>query len=200
MNKYIFTLLLLLTLSYGQLFAQKRTVRTKLSLSENTFAIKNVASGKYLDLPGAGSNAKKDNGTNVKLWDYDSGNDRKFQFTEYNHSGYYFIRPCHCNSRLDIEGCYPGRLFCKYYKNKKGAPIQIWEYNGSTGKGVALWKLEEVKPGQFVIINKYSGLVMDASASNVHKNGCKVMIWNRNNNDNQLWELIDIKTGKRYEE
>ena len=178
--------------------AQKRTVKKKLSLTETTFYIKNVASGKYLDLPGYATKAKKDNGTNVVLWDHDTGSDRKYEFQSAG-GGYYYVLPQHCDSRLDVEGCFPDKWFCNYYKNKNGAPIQIWSFNGKSAHDVGKWSLIEVKKGQFLLYNKYAKKVLDADGNNTNKNGCKVQIWTRNNNNNQLWELIDVKTGQRYE-
>lgn len=195
MKHLILALILLFTVSNG--FAQKRTVKKKLSLTESIFYIKCVKSGKYLDLPGVGNAAAKGNGTNIQLWDIDSGNDRKFKFQSAG-SGYYYILPQHCKSRLDVEGCFPDRWFCEYYKNKKGAPIQIWEFNGSSAHDVGKWKMEQVNPGQFMLVNKYSGKALDA-AGDANKNGCRVVIWDAHRGSNQQWELIDVKTGQRYE-
>ena len=189
----VLTALLCITLCS---YSQKRTVKKSLSLTENTFYIKSVESGKFLDLPGYKDKADKGNGSNVVLWDHDTGADRKFKFKPVG-NGYYWILPQHCKSRLDVEGCYPNKWFCNHYKNKKGAPIQIWSFNGSSDD-VGKWKLVKVNKGQYMIQNKYSKKVIDA-AGDAHKNGCRLVIWDAHRGNNQLWELIDVKTGARYE-
>jgi len=194
----LFSILLLVSVVYSPASAQKRTRKVKMSLSEETFFIRNVASGRELDLPGYASRAKKDNGTNVVLWDHDDGNDRKFKFQSAG-GGYYYILPQHCKSRLDVEGCFKGKWFCGTYKHENGAPIQIWEFNGSSGHDVGKWRLKEVRKGQFQIFNKYSNKALDASAGGINKNGCKVQVWSSHGGSNQLWELISVKTGQRYE-
>ncbi len=193
MKQIVLTLAILSIFVSG--YAQKRTVKKKIALTETAFYIKNVASGRYLDLPGYADKAQRGNGSKVVLWDHDTGNDRKYKFKDAG-DGHYYIMPQHCNSRLDVHGCFKDKWFCNTYKNDNGAEIQIWQFDTNE---VGRWRLEQVKKGQFVLINKYSGKVMDAAAQGLSKNGCKVQIWSRNNSDNQLWELIDVKTGQRYE-
>ncbi|TAJ10109.1 hypothetical protein DMA11_19475 [Marinilabiliaceae bacterium JC017] len=194
--KQLFTISLLLLMTTGYSSAQKRTVKKSISLTGTTFRIRNVRSGKYLDVPGYGRDASTSNGRNVQLWDLDDGADRKFKF-EPAGGGYYYIKPQHANVRLDVEGCWPGRPFCHYYKDEKGSPIQIWSFD--TNK-VGRWRLEQVNNGQFLIINKYSGMAIDAKTKPVYDNGCPVIQWKITYEDIQLWELIDTKTGQRYEE
>lgn len=171
--------------------AQKRTVKKQVSLTESVFYIKNVQSGRYMDLPG--NPGKTDNGTNVQIWDLDNGSDRKFKFVDAG-DGYYYIKPQHCsNSRLDVEGCWPDRYFCNHYKNKNGAPIQIWSHDDND---VGKWKLEQVEKGRFVILNKYSGKVLDATGSG---NGSSIVIWSKHSGANQQWELITVDKSERYE-
>jgi len=176
--------------------AQKRIVRKKLSLTETTFYIKNVAAGKYLDLPGYAFDAQKGNGSRVQLWDMDDGIDRKFKLKDAG-DGYYYIMPQHCNSRLDVHGCWPDKWFCNIYKNERGAPIQIWDFDTND---VGKWRLEQVRPGQFILVNKYSNMALDADANRIKENGCKVNQWDIHKRDNQLWELISVDTGQRYEQ
>ncbi len=195
MKRIILALAIFGIVSFGH--AQKRIVKKKLSLTGTTFYIKSVASGKFLDLPGYAANASKENGTNVSLYRYDDGADRKFKFQSAG-GKFYYVLPQHCKSRLDVEGCFPDKWFCKTYKNKKGAPIQIWSFNGKSAHDVGKWKLERVNKGQFMLVNKYSGKVIDATSG--AKEGCRLVIWDAHKGKNQLWELIDVKTGQRYEQ
>lgn len=177
-------------------FAQKKTKKVKLDLEETTFHIRNVANGKYLDLQGYASKAQSHSGANVQLWDLDEGNDRKLKFIP-SGNGYYYIQFQHAKVNLDVHGCYDGKLFCGTYKKEKGANVQIWKAGSSKPQQ---WKLEQIKPGKFRIINRYSGKSLDASAKGLNKNGGNVLQWTWHGNDNQLWELIDVKTGAKYQE
>ena len=158
--------------------------------------MKNVAAGKYLDLPGYALKAKKNNGATVQLWDLDDGADRKIKFIPAG-NGYYYIRFQHANVNMDVHGCFKGKLFCGTYKTDKGANVQIWNAGNSKPQQ---WKLEQVNPGQFRIINRYSGKVLDASGKNISKNGCNVLQWNKHDGKNQLWEMVDVKTATRYQQ
>jgi len=173
-------------------YAQKRTVKTKIKLVGTTFNMKNVAAGKYIDIPGHG-NVK--NGANIQLWDLDDGNDRKVKFISAG-NGYYHIQFQHTKAEFDVNGCYKDRYFCKTYKEKKGANVQMWAAGSAK---VHQWKLEQINPGQFKITNRYSHKVLDASASHIHENGCNVLQWDWKGTKNQLWELYDVKTGTRYQ-
>ncbi len=187
-------MILIVTFCYNSSYAQKRTAKAEILLTEETFFIRNVASGKCLDV--SGRNTK--NGTKVHLWDYVSGQNQKFKFQQVE-DRYYYILPQHTNSRLDVKGCFPRKIFCKYYKNKNGAPIQIWKFYGESTHDVGKWELRQVNTGQFVLINKFSNKVLDADTHKLKRNGCKVQIWSRNNRENQLWEFISVETGQRYE-
>jgi len=185
----ITVLILITTIS----FSQKRTVKTKLKLTEHTFYIKSVSAQKYLDLPGYASTAQKQNGASVEIWDLDDGNDRKFKFVPAG-NGYYNIQCQHTKSNLDVHGCYDGKWFCGTYKKDKGANIQIWSAGNSKPQQ---WKIEQVKPGKFKIVNRYSGKVLDATGKG---NGSNVVQWTWHGGSNQLWEIIDVKTSTHYQE
>ena len=177
-------------------YAQKRGKRTTLSLTDRAYYLRCVANEKYLDIPGAGRDASKDNGADVQLWDLDKGMDRQVKFISAGNN-YYFIRFQHAKMHLDVHGCYEGDWFCGTYKKETGANVQIWSAGNSKPQQ---WKLEQINPGQFRIINRYSKKVLDASASGLDKNGGDVQQWTWNGNDNQLWELVDVKTGSRYQQ
>ncbi len=187
------TLLVFLVVLTSIGFSQKKTVKTNLKLTEHTFYIRSVSAQKYIDLSGYGPKAEKKNGSRVKLWDLDDGNDRKVTFIPTG-DGYYNIRFQHTNANLDVHGCYDGKWFCKIYKKDKGAPIQIWAAGNSTAQQ---WKIEQIRPGKFRIINRYSGKVLDASGNS---NGSKLIQWTWHGRDNQLWEIIDVKTATHYQE
>jgi hypothetical protein len=176
-------------------FSQKRGKRVKLELTGRNYYIRCVANQKYLDIPGYSGNAQKDNGADVQLWDLDDGLDRRVKFIPAG-NGYYHIRFQHAKMNMDVHGCYSGKWFCGTYKDEKGANVQIWSAGSSKPQE---WKLKQINPGQFQIKNRYSGKVLDASGGGRDKNGETVHQWDWHGGDNQLWELVDVKTGHRYQ-
>ena len=174
-------------------FSQKSHDKAK-SFTDYTFYIRNAQAGKVLDVAGYGLSATKKNGANVHLWDLDKGIDQRFKFVPAG-NGYYFIRFQHTNSNLDVSGCFDGKLFCKTYKKDKGANVQMWKAGNSQPQQ---WKIEKISYQAYKITNRYSGKVLDASASHIKENGCNVLQWTWKASDNQLWELIDAKTNKLY--
>ena len=182
-------------------FSQRSSGRAgkqvELPLEGTVFHIRNVMANKYIDLPGSDTdNRSRENGANVQLWDLDSGKDRQVTFIPAG-NGYYHIRFQHINVQLDVDGCFSDRIFCRHFKRDKGANIQIWRSDSGEAQQ---WRLEQIRPGQFRIINRYSGKSLDASASNINRNGANVMQWDWHGRDNQLWELVSVKTGNRYQE
>ncbi|SRR6056297_353568 len=176
-------------------FSQKRKKRVKLDLTGRNYYIRCVANQKYLDIPGYGHRASKDNGADVQLWNLDKGMDRRVKFIPAG-NGYYHIRFQHAKMNMDVHGCYSGEWFCGTYKDEKGANVQIWSAGSSKPQE---WKLDQINPGEFRIINRYSGKVLDANGHRLNDNGCEVQQWDWHGGDNQLWELVDVKTGHRYQ-
>lgn len=195
------SLLILATIFALNLEAQRRPGRegrqTAIPLEGTVFHIRNVAAQRYIDLPGKDyAESARKNAANVQLWDLDEGGDRKVTFIPAG-NGYYHIRFQHANVQLDVGGCSSNRIFCRSFKRDKGANIQIWSSGSSHYQQ---WKLEQINPGQFRIINRYSGMSLDASGPNIHRNGCNVLQWEWHGGKNQLWELVCVQTGNRYQE
>lgn len=195
----ILSLAVAMLFSISDVEAQRRGKRTKkveIPLEGTVFHIRNVKGKKYLDVSGSENSKKaRSNGVNVQLWSLDGGADQKFKFVPAG-NGYYYIQAQHKRMNLDVHGCFADKRFCGTYKKDKGANVQMWSAGTSQPQQ---WKLEEVSPGRFYIKNRYSGKYLDASNSNVHKNGCNVMQWNKDSNSNKHWELVDVKTGQRYQ-
>lgn len=189
----ILTALIIIPLSG---FSQKRTVKTEIKLEEHIFHIKCVNGGKFLDVPGAGTGIDRHDGANVQLWDLDGDYDRRLKFIPAG-EGYYYIQFQHTKANLDVNGCFDGDWFCGTYKKDKGANVQIWSAGTSDPQK---WKMEQVSPGKFKIVNKYSGKVLDAAGGNGHQNGCNVQQWDWNGTTSQQWEIIDVETGTHYQE
>lgn len=191
----------LMLFSFSDVEAQRRGKRTKkveIPLEGTVFHIRNAKSGKFLDISGtANSDKARSNGANVQLWSLDGGADQKFKFIPAG-NGYYHIQTQHARMNLDVHGCFEGKWFCGTYKKDKGANVQVWSAGRSEPQQ---WKLEKgTAPGRFYIKNRYSGRYLDASNSNVHKNGCNVLQWDKDDNTNKQWELVDVKTGLKFQQ
>ncbi len=193
--RVLFLVVFMITVNF--LFAQKTEEDNgELKLTTHVFNLKNVAANRYLDLPGYANKAKTENGSFVVLWDLDRGKDRQVKFIP-SSDGYYYIQFQHTKSNLDIHGCYKDKWFCGTYKTDNGAEAQIWAAGNAESQQ---WKLKQVYPGKFKIINRFSGKVLDASASNINKNGCKVQQWTYKGSNNQLWELVEVYSKRLYKE
>ena len=189
-------LLLISLVAQSQRATGREGTQVEIQLEGTVFHVRNVMANRYIDLPGQDTeNRSKENGANVQLWDLDGGGDRKVVFIPAG-NGYYYIRFQHANVQLDVHGCFSNRRFCRNFKRDRGANVQIWRSDTSEPQQ---WRLLQIRPGQFRIINRYSGKSLDASASNIHRNGANVLQWDWNGNDNQLWELVCVKTGSRYQ-
>lgn len=194
-NRILITLFVLTAISISG-FSQKRTVKTKLSITENTFYIKSSVGKLYLDLPGGGVNAQSGNGSNVQLWAMDNGADRRVKFIDRG-NGFYNIQFQHAKVNLDVNGCFDGDWFCGTYKKDRGANIQIWSAGNSKPQQ---WHMEQITPGKFRIVNRYSGKSLNAAGGSGHKNGTNICQWTWGGGQpNELWEIIDVKTGAKFQ-
>ncbi|NME71730.1 RICIN domain-containing protein [Flammeovirga aprica] len=175
--------------------AQKVLVKPTIQFEGETYYIRSVETTKTFDLPGTDKeHSSKKNGAKLGLYNHENMIDRKYKFKKSRYKDWYFILVNSDKFRLDVHGCYKDKYFCKTYKHKKGAQLQIWSYDGSNDNdGVGLFRFIEVRKGQYRILNKYSGLSLDATGDN------KVIIWDWHGGQNQLWEFIHVKTGQRYE-
>lgn len=197
-NYSILLLIVALVFSVVEVDAQRRGKRTKkkeIPLEGTTFHIRNVKAQKFIDVSGTENSKKaRSNGVNVQLWDLDGGADQKFKFVPAG-GGYYHIQAQHKKMNLDVHGCFDGKLFCDTYKKDNDANIQMWSAGSSKPQQ---WKLEQISTGRFLIKNRYSGKYLDASDSEIHKNGCNIQQWHKNKNTNQQWELVDVNSGRKY--
>lgn len=99
--------------------------------NDGSYTIKNIADGKYLDV----DCAKDQNGTNIKVHEYNGSDAQKF-YIYGRWSGEYYIKPKCATRVLDVNGG----------KNNPGDNVQLWDLNYSDAQKFALWKLKE--PGK----------------------------------------------------
>lgn len=144
-----------------------------------TFRIKNVNSGLYMQVEGA----KAENGTNVQQWGSDgkSVNDIWKLFSAGN--GYYYIVSCVGDGGtyvLDVAG----------KKAENGTNIDIYQYNGGTNQQFMFTENED---GSYKICTRISGGKSAVEVKNADKNsGANVQEWEINNAGCQNWILEHV--------
>jgi hypothetical protein len=149
-------------------------------LPDDIYAFKNVMAGKYTDLGGSGENISgKD--THIKLWDMDHGPDRYNMLINSHIEDYFFIQPLHSKYVWDMEGG----------KHANGTKLQLWDLNRSTAQQFRF--IFAGSPMTFYIDHPASEKFINASKSNITKNGCPIQIWDRHTRDNVKWRLTHIE-------
>lgn len=148
-------------------------------IPNDIFAFQNVMAGKYTDVGGSGANIRgKD--THIKLWDMDYGPDRYNMLVNSHIDDYFFIQPLHSKFVWDMEGG----------KHANGTKLQLWDLH--RGNAQQFRFIFAGSPMTFYIQHPASEKYLDASHSNIKKNGCPIQIWERNGKDNQKWKLTHV--------
>ncbi len=140
------------------------------------YAFQNVKGNRYIDVPGAAPNQKQ-KGAKLTLWDMDEQPDRYMQLLPSNIDGYYYIQPMHGTNVWDIQGI----------SKKDGALLQLFTRNNTPNQQFRF--IYAGSPMTYIIQNRNSGKVIDASDSQIDRNGCPIMQWKNNSGDNQKWVL-----------
>ena len=143
------------------------------------YAFQNVMSGRYIDVPGADAKAAgKD--ARLTLWDMDDDPDRYNMLIKSHIDDYFFVQPLHSQFVWDIEGG----------SHENGAKLQLWDLNRS---GAQLFRFVFAgSPMTFYIQNPASEKYLDASHSNINKNGCPIQLWDRHGKENEQWKLFYV--------
>jgi hypothetical protein len=136
-----------------------------------TYALRNVQSGKALDVSGV----SQDDGANVHIWDY-LGNANQHWRVESVGNGYHRLVATHSGNVLDVAGV----------SHDDGANVHQWEYLGNDNQE---WAIEDTGDG-YRLTARHSGKVLDASGWD---NGSTVHQWGWHGGENQRWyfELVD---------
>lgn len=145
-----------------------------IGVSEGNYTLKNVASGKYLDIY-TGSTA---NGTNVQAWEGNGKVSQQFQLEKVGiiASGYYFITPS-SDTNLAVE--------VRSMSSSNGANVQLWT---KTGKDHQKWQLKYNSDGSYSILNANSGKALDIEGKSIVP-GTNVSQFTDNNTSNQKWDI-----------
>jgi len=146
---------------------------------EIVFSVKNVKAKRYMDLPGAGGSAQTKDG-HIQLWDMDYDPDRYAQLLKSNIDGWYYVQQMNGNYVWDMEGG----------QKSNGTKLQLWDQNNLPAQQFKF--IYAGSPMTFYIENRGSEKYLDASDSNIDKNGCPVQIWDKHGKENQQWRLYPV--------
>ncbi|QOV34157.1 RICIN domain-containing protein [Streptomyces ferrugineus] len=124
-----------------------------------TSAVRGVASGRCLDVPGA----SQTNGTKPQIWDCHGGTNQQWTLTDNNELTVYGSK---C---LDVPG----------YSTTAGTQVQIYT---CTGGGNQQWRVNS----DGTIVGVHSGLCLDVRGG-ATANGTAVQLWNCTGGNNQKW-------------
>ncbi len=141
------------------LIASAATLVANPAQAATTSAVHGVASGRCLDVPGAGQT----DGTNVQIWDCTGGTNQRWTLTDNNQLTVYG------NKCLDVPN----------HATTVGTRPVIWSCNGGTNQQ---WRANA--DGTIVAVE--SGLCLDVSGG-ATANGTAVQLWNCNGGNNQKW-------------
>ena len=92
---------------------------------DGSYYIQSMKDNRYLDV----DNAKTDNGTTIKVWEY-SGSDAQKWYVKNGEHGFVIYPKNALNSCLD----------CTNANTSIGTKMQLWEQNGTAAQGFSIYK------------------------------------------------------------
>lgn len=143
------------------------------SIEEGVYYLKNVNSGKYLDVSANSSL----NGTNIQQWEFIGGNAQKFKFVS-DGNGYYTIY----TGSTGFNGC----VDVDYGNYENGTNIQQWAASGADNQKFGIVQVGDA----YVITTKVTNgnSCLDVSDYSMD-NGANVHQWFFVDSTNQMWYL-----------
>lgn len=142
-------------------------------LSGETYVLMNPNSGKVLDVASGGTA----DGTNVQIWQNNSGDHQRFTVTG-NSDGTYRLINVKSGKALDVSG----------KGTANGTNVQIWSYNGGVNQS---WKIVDNADGTFKLMDVNSGKALDVTGNGT-ANGTNVQIWTDNGGPSQKWRFSRV--------
>ena len=124
------------------------------------------------------SNASRNNGGNVQIWNYDDVEQQQFNIV-YDGKGYYTIIPINSGKVIDIEGG----------SNLQGTNVQQYENNGTSAQK---WVIKDLGNGQYNIVSKLDNLYLDLSQES-SANGTNVQVSEEDGSALQIFSFIPIE-------
>ena len=142
------------------------------TIGNGNYEIKNVLSGKSMDVTGVGGGANTADGANVQVWTYGGGNNQKFTVTSLG-GGQYSIRPVHSAKSIDVAG----------NSTADGANVHQWAYGGGNNQK---FTIVDAGSGQYNIKPVHSGKCVEV-AGNSTADGANVQQWGCVGSNSQKW-------------
>lgn len=155
---------------------------TASSISTGSYRIKNVYSGKYLNVSGSGSS----NGTNVNIYTKDGTSGQTFKISKL--SGQYWLSPkCASTKVVNVKGS----------SVQSSSNVNIYSKD-SSGDGTQLWVLQKVSKGYVIRSAGNDNCVLAATGSTNGSNVC-VKTYS-SGSTKQIWTLEKVSSGSEAEE
>lgn len=148
-------------------------------VTNGTYAIRSVSSGKFLDVPGGSLN----NGAQIQQYDWNGGTNQKWQIIEVE-NGWYKIVSEASGKVLDVPG---GSLL-------NGIHIQQYTDNGGTNQKWQFWTPDfppSVAQGVHFIMSVSSQKYLDVPGSSL-ADGAIIQQYELNEGNNQQWLLYPV--------
>ena len=134
-------------------------------------------SGKCLEVQG--DETSTGDGVNVQQWDFLDEQNQQWKLEDAG-SGYYRLTPRHAQDKcLNVKGG----------SDSDGANIEQSTYNESLFQK---WKPIPAEDGYFAIMSQGSEKSVEVSYAST-ENGANVLQWACANNDNQLWQFVELE-------
>jgi len=159
---------------YNDWFGSPTVPKSSVYIPDNTYTIKNPASGRSIDVAGGGTG----NGTRAQIYDTNGTTAQLWQTTRLN-NGYYMIKNVGSGRYLDVSNA----------SLANGAAVQIYDNNGGCAQQ---WAAVSVGPN-LAFVNACSGKAIDISGGNFG-NSTKLQMYSRNYSHAQQWSLISKGT------
>ncbi|WP_025740428.1 RICIN domain-containing protein [Aquimarina pacifica] len=139
----------------------------------NTYFIKSVMSGKYLDVAAF----SHQNGGNIHQWTYTGAINQQWQLISLGND-IYRLKSVESGKSLDVEG----------KSTSNGGNIQQWAYAGGDNQE---WTLTNVGNDEYIIRSVRSSKVIDVEAFSM-VNGGNIHQWDYKGTDNQKWVFTQV--------
>jgi len=149
------------------------TLKT-LSVSNGTYEIVNVNSGKLLDVSGI----SRDDGARVHQWTRTGNTNQHWKLT-YQGDDSFEIQSVNSGKALDVGGA----------SQSDGADVLQWTYWGGANQK---WKFGDLGGGNFKIESINSGKVLDVEGYGTN-DGARVHQWTYWGGGNQQWKLVPLE-------
>ncbi|MFB6308404.1 MAG: glycoside hydrolase family 2 TIM barrel-domain containing protein, partial [Haloarculaceae archaeon] len=142
-------------------------------ISEGTYWIENVNSGKAMDV----NQSSTSDGANVIQWGYWGGSNQQWEAIQ-NSDGTYRFENVNSGKVLSVDNA----------STSEGASLVQWTWNGNDEQR---WNVVENADGTYRIENVNSGYVADVNGAST-SDGADIIQWSWSGGDNQKWIFNSI--------